>query len=271
MTKKKFFYLIFLVLLIIIFIIAIIQQTENKSLQEEAAKSAKSGWQWLKNYNGKFLDPGNLLIIKIINEKYCGTIPEIESFWEEILPEFTSHYYLAVFERFFDTNPEYKMSNKVLEILKTPQEYYNDALPQALYCDLYPARDDFAEKTFNDVDKESGYNLTHKFWSAILFKNNGCLVENYNIDNVILAAAQKIYEEQEKSDFDDLYAERTAFLMNYGFKKMVPEDWIKNIIKNQNKSGAWGTPTYFSRNFENPHTTALAIWSLVQYSETCPF
>lgn len=272
MNKKIF--LNFVCILFLALAILFIRISNNKNLsiaQEKSAESARKGWQWLYNYQGKFLDPVIPFIIKKINEDYCNSFPEIANFWKDILKEFENDSYLPVFERLFDDNPEYKMSDKVLEILKTPQEYYNDVLPQALYCDLYPVRDDFFEKTFDSIEKETGYDLTHKFWSAILFKSNECLIKNYNIDNIISVATQKIYEEQEKSNFDDLYAERIAFLMNYGFKNMVPEDWIKNIIANQNESGSWATPTYFSRNFENPHTTALAIWSLVQYSGSCPF
>ena len=273
MTNRKIFIILFILIITstVFFLIYGKKDTNEPELKKQALYSAQRGWQWLYNYKGNFLDPGIPRIIKTINNKYCGSKPEIESFWKKILKEFEDHSYLSVFERFFIDDSNYQINDKVIEILQTPQEDYNDVLAQALYCNLYPVRADFAEKTFDGIEKETRYDLTHKFWSAILFKSNECAIKNYNIDNIISVAAQKIYEEQKKSNFDDLYAERTAFLMEYGFKNIVPEDWIKNIIANQNESGAWGTPTYFSKNFENPHTTALAIWSLVQYSQTCPF
>ncbi len=235
-------------------------------------RAAIAGWQWLYKYDKKFLDPAIPFRIKIINDKYCHS-PNVEIFWKNISKEFENHYYLAVFERFFSDRTKYKtISNKALTILKTPQVYYNDVLPQALYCDLYPVREDFTAKTFDKIETETGYDLTHKFLSAIFFKENGCSAKGYNLDKIISTAAQRMIVEQEVSKkFDDLYAERTAFLLYYGFKDLVKEDWIKNIVNNQSKSGAWATPTLFEDNLENPHTTVLAIWALTEYSKTCPF
>ncbi|MFH1956681.1 MAG: hypothetical protein ABIJ28_03480 [Patescibacteria group bacterium] len=264
------------VVLIVIFsfflyLISIKDNNERRGTKIQADLSAQKGWQWLYHYQGKLLDPSIPLIIKNINEKHCQSSSEIKGFWENALQEFENHQYLPVFERFFYDSPNYKPSEKIAKILKTQQDYYNDALAQALYCDFYPVKEDFEENVFSNINNESGYDLTHKFWSAILFKNNGCESRNYNIDEIIYTGAEKIKDEQEKSSFDDLYAERTAMLLENNFENFVSEEWIKKIIENQKDSGAWATPTYFSRNYENPHTTTLAIWSLVQYSGKCPF
>lgn len=274
-TKKKFqekyiFITYFIFTAVFVFEVLIFNFNFN-ILAQKAENSARLGWLWLENYDKKLLDPGIPLIIKTINEKYCRS-SEVDFFWKKKSGEFENHYYLSVFERFFNNGENYKISGKVINILNTPQEYYNDALAQALYCDLYPVRQDFAKNTFDNIKNETGYDLTHKFWSAILFKNNGCFVDSYDLDEIISKAAEKIIEEQENSkEFGDLYVERTAFLISYGFKEKVKDDWIKNITKNQSASGSWSTPMSFNNHFENPHTTALAIWVLAEYSQKCPF
>lgn len=239
------------------------------SFDARANQAATAGWNWLYQYNNNFSDPGIPLIIKTINDKYCHS-SKAEVFWKDILKEFENHPYLPVFERFFSDRADYKKINdKALAILKTPQTYYNDVLPQALYCDLYPVREDFAVKAFDKIETETGYDLTHKFWSAVLFKENGCSADGYNLDEIILTAAKKMAADQEASgEFNDLYAERTAFLEYYGFKNLVKENWVKNIMDNQLKSGAWINSV---EGVGNPHTTALSIWALSEHSATCPF
>lgn len=261
-----------IILLVLIFISAtaffLIQGKLNTDIGmptgEQAA--ARKGWEWLENYREGFTDPAAPFLIKTINDRYCRST-EIENFVKEKWEEFENHYYLAVFERLFSGN-DYKISEKVIKILDAPHVYYDDILPQALYCDMYPTKNDFAKKSFSNIENETGYDLTHKFWLAILFKKNGCSANGYNIEKIINVVAGKIAEEQEKNvEFNDLYAERVAFLLHFGFENLVKKEWINNIVKNQKKSGAWETP----KLEENPHTTALAILALVEYEKKCPF
>ncbi|MFH1346964.1 MAG: UbiA family prenyltransferase [Spirochaetota bacterium] len=266
--KEKYIFVIYFIF-IAVFIGETAMFSSADSFNARANRAATAGWQWLYQYNNNFSDPGIPLIIKTINDKYCHS-PKAEIFWKNILKEFENHSYLPVFERFFFDEADYKnIGDKALTILKTPQVYYNDVLPQALYCDLYPVRENFAAKAFDKIETETGYDLTHKFWSAVLFKENGCIAEGYNIDEIILAAARKMAAIQEASEeFNDLYAERTAFLEYYGFKSLVKEDWIKNIMDNQLESGAWSNSV---KGVGNPHTTALSVWTLAEYSAICPF
>ena len=266
--KEKYVFIIYL-FFAVVFIGEMAVFASADSFDARANQAATAGWHWLYQYNNNFSDPGIPLIIKTINDKYCHS-PKAETFWKNILKEFKNHPYLPVFERFFSDKTDYKnISDKALAILKTPQTYYNDVLPQALYCDLYPVREDFAAKTFDKIETETGYDLTHKFWSAVLFKENGCYAEGYKLDEIISIAAQKMVAEQEKSEkVDDLYAERAAFLEYYGFKGLVKENWIKNIMDNQLESGAWVNSV---KDVGNPHTIVLSIWALAEHSATCPF
>lgn len=266
--KEKYVFVIYFIFAVIFAGEAVVFSSAD-SFDARANQAAMAGWNWLYQYNNNFSDPGIPLIIKTINDKYCYS-SKAETFWKGVLKEFENHSYLPVFERFFFNKADYeKISNKALTILKTPQAYYNDVLPQALYCDLYPVRKDFAVNAFDKIGEETSYDLTHKFWSAVLFKENGCITEDYNIDEVISVAAKKMAADQDVSkEFNDLYAERTAFLEYYGFKNLVKEEWIKNIIDNQLESGGWSNAV---KGVGNPHTTALSIWALAEHSATCPF
>lgn len=272
-SKKIFIVFAILITLSLVLSVAIIKHSQPRgkktTLQIQSAKSAHLGWLWLKNYQGNFLDPGIPFIIKQINSKYCQS-NEAEKFWQKAANEFNNHEYLFVFERFFSENNN--INPKIQAILKTPHDYYNDILPQALYCDIYPVRDDFEQNLFGSIENETGYDLTHKFWSAVLFKNNNCVSKNYDADKIILSAAQKIAEEQEQNnEFNDLFAERAAFLLHYGFGDLTNDNWIKIILENQKKTGAWNANMFFNARYENPHTTILAVWALTEYSKTCPF
>lgn len=272
-SKKIFIVFAILIILSLILSVAIIKHSQSRgkktALQIQSAKSAHLGWLWLKNYQNDFLDPGIPFIIKQINDRYCQS-NEAEKFWQKAAKEFDNHEYLFVFERFF--YEKNKINPKIQAMLKTPHDYYNDILPQALYCDVYPARADFEQNLFANIKNETEYDLTHKFWSAVLFKNNNCVSKNYDIEKIILSAAQKMAVEQEQhKEFNDLFAERAAFLLNYGFADLVNDEWIKIILENQEKTGAWNANMFFNARHENPHTTILAVWALTEYSKTCPF
>lgn len=274
---KKKISIVFAILIVISLILSIATIKHNQSrgkktaLQIQSAKTAHLGWLWLKNYQNNFLDPGIPYIIRQINDQYCHSDEKVEKFWKKAAKEFDNHEYLFLFERFFSKDTG-NMNPKIQNVLKIPQDYYNDVLPQALYCDIYPARADFEQNLFANMENETGYDLTHKFWSAIIFKNNNCDSKNYNIEKIISSAAQKMAAEQEQNkQFNDLYAERAAFLLNYGFADLVTDEWIKIILKNQKKTGAWNANMFFNARHENPHTTILAVWALTEYSKTCPF
>ncbi len=271
--KEKYVFLAYFIF-IPAFILAILfsNQAAGAGKLERESAAAEKGGRWIYGYEGDFPDPGVLFIAKTINDDYCSSSPKMEEFWKEKIKKFGKHPYLAVFERLF-AGGDYEMSGRTAGILRTPQKIYNDVLPQALYCDLVPVRSDFAENTFEGLEKETGYDLTHKFWAAVLFKKNGCSAKGYDVDEVISAAAERMADRQEsrKGKFDDLYAERTAMLLHYGFADLVKEEWIENILKNQKPSGAWATPGLFLNETENPHTTVLSVWALSQYSQTCPF
>jgi len=240
----------------------------------EAIQSAKNGWSWLYSYEGNFLDPGNLFIIKSINDKLCES-SHVENFWRERLGEFKDRYFQSVYLKFFDKDPSAKIKERALEIINTDFKdgYFDKGMVQALYCDLYPVEDDFADNLIEGIKNAERYDLTHKFWMAIVLKENGCATDEINIDRAISLGAEKIAKEQEASKvFNDLYAERTAFLLYFGFEDMVKKEWIKNILENQKTSGAWASPIAgLGIDNENPHTTALAVWALSEYSQTCPF
>lgn len=239
-------------------------------LRYSVRHSAQNGWNWISNYRVDFKTPIILAVIKIVNDRHCNT-PVMEMLVQKRWEKFSDHYYYPAYERFFSDWKTYKISDSVKEAMSTPQEGYNKVLPEAMYCDQFPVSVDFENIAFKNLNEETGYDLTHKFWAAVLFRENGCVAINYNIDEVILSAANKMVEAQEESEIvDDLYVERTALLLGYGFRDLVKEDWIRNIVRTQDKTGAWLNPTFFERDFKDPQTSMMAIWALSEYVGYCP-
>ncbi len=271
--KDKKYIVLLALLLVSVFLYWFTMSDKNNGvlLKFSARRSANNSWSWLLNYKGDFTSPTVPMVIKIINDKYCHS-PVIEVFVKQRWAKFSNHPYYPVFERFFGDWGNYKITDTVKKILSTPQITYNEVLPEAMYCDQLPVNSTFENRAFLNLGNETGYNLTHQFWSAVLFKENGCVTKNYNIDELIKNAANKMVEEQEKSaKVDDLYVERTAFLLNFGFKELVKKEWIENIIKAQDKSGAWITANIFDNNYKDPHTAILGVWALSEYANYCPF
>jgi len=244
---------------------------KNVILRFSVRSSAQEGWNWISNYRVDFQNPMVPAIIKMVNDRQCGGITLVEMMVQGRWGKFSDHLYYPAYERLFSDWKSYKVSDSVKEAMNTPQEGYNKILPEAMYCDQIPVSEDFENITFKNLGEETGYDLTRKFWAASLFKKNGCITQNYNIDEVISSAAKKMAEAQELNEVvDDLYMERTAFLLGYGFRELVKEDWIRNIMDAQDKTGAWLNPTFFDKNFKDAQTSMMAIWALSEYVGYCP-
>ncbi len=264
----SFFIICFLV--IIIFILPQWLSDEHFSpLKERAAVSARLGGEWLIDYQQDFLDPGILWVVKIINDKYCQ-LSFLDDFWREGFKEFENHPVESAYQKLFIQEVDYEID---YELLKTRQFYFDDIIIPALYCEEHIIPDNVLINIFN-IEDAVDYNLTHRYLAMLFLKNRNCLdKEEYNIDSSILEASEKIVEEVERAAFNDLYSERVAFLFYGGFRDIIQDIWIETIIENQEQSGGWSTlkySEYFGQE-ENPHTTALSLWVLVEYIEKCPF
>lgn len=148
----------------------------------------------------------------------------------------------------------------------------------AVFCDINP----ISSKTVNkiiDFSNAKGYSLTHKYLALLVLKNKQCIdseglsVINPITNRALMKMEEKIFLENTINSFNDLYAERVAFL-HFG-KRISPFDvhFMNVIINNQEKTGGWKTKDldeFFGKN-ENPHTTILAVYSLASYTKTCPF
>jgi hypothetical protein len=74
-------------------------------------------------------------------------------------------------------------------------------------------------------------------------------------------------EERQAGAFNDLSAERAAFLLWGGRRDLVDDAWLVKIKSAQGPDGGWGDGAGAA---PNPHTTALAAWALTQASGHCP-
>ncbi len=239
------------------------------SIKKRATVSARLGGEWLINYEQDFLDPGILWVVKMINDKYCQ-LPFLDDFWKDRFKEFENHPVESAYQKLFNKEAVYQID---YELLKTRQFYFDDIIIPALYCEAHTIPDNTLINIFA-FENASDYNLTHRYLAMLFLKNRNCLnKEEYDINSSILEASEKIIKEAKEAAFNDLYSERVAFLFFGGFENMIQDNWIEIIIENQEESGGWSTlkySEYFGQE-ENPHTTALSVWALVEYTGKCPF
>lgn len=229
--------------------------------------SARQGGEWLLSYKTDYKDPGILWVVYSLNTKFCksDTIGAIAT------ERFTREFAAKPIERAYA--PLVGLSTEAPEkslALSMGSNVFDDIIMPALYCKEIPIAST-TEQTILSVDTASGYTLTHKFLAMLFMRERECLSEEG--EQALNTAAHRMSIEQSQAVFDDIYAERVAFLLYGGFNSLVDDSWITTIISNQEKSGGWKTIHHadFFGASENPHTSALAVLALSLHTRTCPF
>lgn len=237
-------------------------------LTERARASALRGGAWLFGYEGKLVDPGVLWIMKTVNETYCAD-PRIQPLIERR------------FSEEFSENPATAAYGVMLGIVPTiPADYYrglgkelsfDDAIIPAYTCDRFPLSQNVIDHLLG-TRASGGYDLTHRYLALLFIKQRGCAYPG-NLARDLEDAAALMADEEKGSFVSDVSIERVAFLLYGGFGGLVTDDQVKGIVARQDPSGGWRAG-YAIPDFGtdvNPHTTALAVWALSQYSGHCPF
>jgi len=261
---KKFFFLIFFLFLAFGVLVVQTLPQDTLFLPKKAETASKRGAEWLGQYNEPYNDPGIVWIVKKINDTYCHS-SDVDEFVQTRFAEFENDPVQKYYRVLIDGNTDVAVD---YSILTGREKFFDDIILPPLYCQKQPIPEATLKKIF-ESENLAGYDLTHHFLSLQLMKENQCLGEQ-KIKTAMDEAAQYMRTEQVVSSFSDLFAERIAFLQYGGYEDSIKDQWIQTIIENQSPSGAWKDPNYFEK-IDNPHTTALAVWALVQYTQQCPF
>lgn len=171
--------------------------------------------------------------------------------------EFDDYYLPFIREVRNETFSLSEVSNETLNVL------YNDFFIPIFLCENVNVTRTFIEKINNLQDNDSikgDYHNTHALLFLLLLRDRNCFDKN-ELDDLIKDRVVQIREQSYISQ--DLFAERIALIQYAGFS--VPEDNVAFLIKNQNLDGGWG---WHVDNESNPHTSGLALLSLVQYKNS---
>ncbi len=229
--------------------------------------SAYKGGQWLLDYSKPYADPGVFWLASQMGES-CGDPSLNQKLSARFDKEFSQASLEYGYKRLLDTRVDAHVSDAILAMHTNT---FDDIIMPALYCDTYPLAENIQEKIF-DIGHADHYALTHHYLALLLLQKNRCMVDD-RLEKALDFAARKIAIEEEWSTFDDLYAERIAFLLYGGRSDLVKDAWISSLVDHQGAGGGWKTnrgKEFFGVD-ENPHTSVLALYALSRYGNICPF
>lgn len=251
-----------LAIAIVVVLLSVGQRLQFQKLKQAAAESAQRGGTWLLAFKGPLEDPGILWGMHIINQRYCHS-EKLSQIIALKFREFEYHPTLSLFRRLLETpGKESPLRQKTLPVMTSIDRW---VLPP-LYCREVAVDQDLQDTLLNTADLH-GYELTHAYLGLLFLDRYGC--SNDKIIHALNTVPQQLVEEQDTDTFSDVFAERIAFLGYAKQKNLIGKEWIHTILTAQQDSGAWNDPIYGPK--DNPHTTALAIWALAEFSESCPF
>lgn len=223
---------------------------------------AQKGLAWLLTYEGTYENPGVLWVLDDIQKKQCG----IDSFALRI-EERSAREIRTPAGSFYHA---YRTEKSLPQIDTSVLPLYDRWLIEALRCSSVASSRLFQDELVREI--YTGYDLTHQYIALTYLERLSC-------DDALAApltplrdsVAVRIQQEDAYAlhRFSDLSAERAAVLLWGGHGSLVSREWIDTISRNQSEDGGWKNAPEDTR--ANPHTTALALWALVQYTGLCPF
>lgn len=133
----------------------------------------------------------------------------------------------------------------------------------AANCDHIPPANDFTARMQSDLDK-GGYEASHVALGLRIMSNLGCQLPT----NAAAMEAQAIRSMkqniQDPETLADLRYESLAFLSLLGRQNEIQQEWIDQLIAEQNNDGGWRRG--LTDNLSDQHATMLALWAVLGYA-----
>lgn len=161
---------------------------------------------------------------------------------------------------------EGKISSKTLEA-----PFYSDFIG---YFECKPLTQEWIDSLASQQDSENEpYNAAHGLWVLSLLRQdylNGRCGDNpafaAPLDAAIETQAKQVQAGLGDKSFFDAWVERVAVLGYAGYP--ISDEDVAYILSRQAENGGWAPQEFEGETFneERPHTTALAVWALVEVS-----
>ncbi len=223
-------------------------------------RAAMEGVAWLMAYPEDYKNPGVYWALK----ESTKTCSNPGGFGKKLTERFESIPRSDV-ERAYFYFPDALLSEA--EISESSTMRYDRWLFSALSCKERPISEDIRNELAL-AETTGGYDLTHAYLALQYLKRLECSEEDAPLDERIRRVENAMHDEERQAGaFNDLSAERAAFLLWGGRRDMVDDAWLMKIKTAQGPTGGWGDGADAA---PNPHTTALAAWALAQASGRCP-
>lgn len=257
MSRVFFWVRVGAVLLTVLVSIAVFDTYVRPSMLYQ--ESARQGIAWLLEYPDDYKNPGVFWVLREVNKEVCHS----DAFKQKIEERFESLPRTDV-ERAYFYFPTVPITEDMLQ--STTLARYDAWLLEALSCQersLTPSVQD----TLLSFENSFGYDLTHTYIALSYIQRRGCEIEGVSLPETLSTIENKMAEEEaQKRVFSDISVERSALLLWGGRTDLVSDVWLERVKEAQDVSGGWGE----NGGAPNPHTTALALWTLVQTTDACP-
>lgn len=247
------------VLCIFVFVYGFHVQSEKVYRQ-----SAQEGLTWLFQYEEDYKNPGVFWVLKDVNTRFCRS----NEFEKKIDERFESVPRTSV-ERAYYYFPNSPISEETLASSTIVR--YDRWLLETLACRERPLSLE-TRAELGSAELLRGYDATHAYLAVLYLERLGCSLDTESEDislreRIIQTEEALMKEAAQDFEFSDLWVERAAFLLWGGRQDVVDEVWLEKITNAENPSGGWGDGV---GTVSNPHSTALATWTLVQATGQCP-
>lgn len=224
----------------------------------EGEKAIAHAVRYVEGRGGEFL-PDVQLMVYWLNRKY--NLPLTQQ-WREQVREMVQNpvwqqsqlrYYFRV------VDPDFSVTEEEID----EGTGFNWLTARALYCDRFPLGRPFIDSLL--LYNRGTYDQTHTAFALYWALEKQC------IDPAELGNFQHELEDglvgliQEVGANTDVGIEAMAMLLQFGRKDLIVPEWIEEtLILAQRMDGSWSEKPSVDQS--NDHTTALALWVLLEWN-----
>src|SRR5262245_55094330 len=215
-----------------------VQAWRASALRTQALEAARRGAAWLVALDIPLKDPAIPWIVSVIDAEYCRP-PRMADWVTRRFEEFDGRrhpIYIALRGLALGARDAEFEAFSVLWQRGGGKGDDVAAMAYGVYCDRLPRPEVISRTVRRETSAE--YELTHQFLALLYMRQNGCLAPE-DERSLELAAAAIAVEQQEDTDFSDLWAERLAVLLYGDYRSLVDDAWIRRLVEEQQPSGAW--------------------------------
>ncbi|MCP4438893.1 MAG: hypothetical protein GY810_08100 [Aureispira sp.] len=231
---------------------------QPKQLKTDVEQAIQNGQKWMKN-NKASLGIESYIVYNLLERRFQQ--PKVANKKQLLSDNEEEAKALKPFYRLMDNN-----ASLTKEELAKVEGRIDKLVTKAIWCDQYPLPDNYLAD-LEVLYLRGKHRLTHAYLATLFIQeNNNSIIETAEYKELEQKITKSMQEFLTSNDVtSDVWIEAIALMLYAGQHQKISDAYIQRVLEAQDAStGGW--KNYPNSAETNHHTTALALWALLEYN-----